>query len=188
MVKYRYFKKRFRKKHNNNCPHFSQNYKYLNEIDTSNINSEKSLLLKKNSINIYDEYCPFDSKDFFSNQINYNNKASISSFDKSIFNANNNISFMNSSFTGKILKNSNNKPKVIGFSTKENIYKFLCDICQKKYKRKEYLKKHKFFAHSEYKGMDCIYCGKHIIRITDHIKTCKIKYENNVIKNNNNNL
>ena len=34
--------------------------------------------------------------------------------------------------------------------------------------------------------MDCIYCGLRIIRITDHLKYCKLKYEMNIINNKNN--
>ena len=62
---------------------------------------------------------------------------------------------------------------------------FHCNICSKIFKRKEYLKKHLFYTHSNYKSMNCIFCGKNIIRITDHIKNCQLKFQINMIKSSN---
>ena len=63
--------------------------------------------------------------------------------------------------------------------------KFICNFCNKNYKRKEYLTKHTFFKHTNYKGILCPICGKKIIYFHEHIKYCKMKYESNISSKNN---
>ena len=80
--------------------------------------------------------------------------------------------------------NSSNKRKnikEIKSSKNSKKIKFFCEECKKDYKRKEYLSKHLFFKHSNFKGIICPYCSKNIKYFHEHIKLCKLKHEINSI-------
>lgn len=83
-------------------------------------------------------------------------------------------------FTNNIVNNNNNNKRAFNQTKILNRYK--CDICNKRFKRKDYLKNHLFQIHSGYKGIKCKYCGKIRKRIKDHQIVCKLKYGNKVPK------
>ena len=140
-------------------------------INNNNFNLNFSLLYQNFDTNLFNNDPYYEpASEFNSNEILSNNKFK--------FNNSNLYSDINQVIRNKNIQAIKNQADL-------DNNKFHCDICSKKYKRKEYLKKHVFFSHSNYKGMNCIYCGKHIIRITDHIKICQLKSKINKSKSDN---
>ena len=105
----------------------------------------------------------FNPKKFF-NYFSYNDNNSVysnDSFNNNLDNYNEDHHFSNKLNNNNEFSLDNNKNKVTV------IYKIKCNFCGKIFKRKDYLKKHFFYLHSSYKGTNCLYFGKNIIRIKD---------------------
>lgn len=154
------------------------------KISSKSISQKKLMVLNKSLGNINrkvtSEFSQLDDNSFnprkFFNYLSYNDNNSIYSNDsanKNLVNYNENYHYSNESNNNKNEYSlDNNKNKVIAIS------KIECNFCGKIFKRKDNLKRHVFYQHSSYKGTNCIYCGKNIIRIKDHIRLCRLKFEN----------
>ena len=130
-----------------------------------------------------------------SNNVHYNNYSNIISddlypFDKdnkfSLFN-NNKYNFNSEKQESELMLNSpssNNEAEKKSNNQnliKEIIHKektIFCQICKIYFTRRSHLKKHCFFKHSGYTGTTCFYCGKNIKQIKDHIRYCRLKFNN----------
>ena len=160
---------------------FSYNLNYnINQHYSFNLSSKYFLLDNKN------QYNPIFNNNFPPNFQTINDHSQIENHiifiepmsNWNILDFDKLFSFSNSAI--KPQKSKNNKRKKI-----PSKQKFICQKCNKIYKRKEYLKKHEFFKHTGYKGIKFPLCRKIIKYFHEHFKFCKAKYELNINKNKN---
>ena len=168
----------------------SNHNKSLEEIKFDHIFSEQ------NNSNI--QRNSFDYLDNESNSIKYNNAADFINDELYPSNTGNKYSFINNDIFRfnndkqefKIIDNcSHSNKEIYPKSGKQKLSKnndnkeklFFCQVCNISFTRRSHLKKHCFFKHSGYTGTVCCYCGKNIIRIKDHIRYCRLKYNNKKI-------